>query len=126
VQTQRRSSRIYYYQYHYERHWRDIKSDTNEEKLFHERFPKPLIYDQHAKKLYQIFESIPAPERPENKCLERASGAKIVFKGGVAPYDVSYAFPIRYMFTFWSRRELEGTSEFADYALRMLIQVLSK
>jgi len=67
AQTQRRSSRIYYYRYHYERHWRKIKSNTYKEKIFHERFPKPLIYDKHAEKLYQIFESIPKPERPENR-----------------------------------------------------------
>lgn len=107
---QERETIVYSYHYNFDLQIKGIKYGSREEDNFKIYTPKPLTYSEHSYILFEIFKRIPRVDRPENACLKETAGAKINFAKNVGSYDSSDAYTIRYMFTFWERRELEGTS----------------
>ena len=114
------------YAYHYKSDWKlgNILPGSKEEVEFLLRWPKPLGYAAHSAALYDVMKEIPQQERPIDACLKETAGTRITFSGDVAAFNSSYSYPIRYMFTFWERRESEGLSTVASFAIASAIEAL--
>jgi hypothetical protein len=122
--TQRRETLQYAWSY---RLWRSIEGIPNEGPElaeFHKRWPEPLSYSAHSEALYKVMKEIPGKARPIDKCLQQTSGALITFSGDVAAFDTGYSFPIRYMFTFWERRDSEGLNDMAEFVIKLVIEAI--
>ena len=124
---QRRQTTLYFYQYH---HYRDIKNipygDKAKEAEFHKEWPTMLTYETHSSALYKLMKESGARNiSTHDGCLEQTPGTKIVFGDtDVPPYDNGFSYPMKYMFTFWGRRDAEGTAELADFVIAQVISAL--
>ncbi len=107
--------------------WRDIRGVPNEGPelaAFHIQWPEPLSYSAHSEALYKSMKEIPGEARPLDECLQETSGALITFSGDTSAFNTGYSFPIRYMFTFWERRDSEGLSNIAEFAIKRVIEAI--
>jgi hypothetical protein len=114
----------YAWDYWFQRDIRRIPNEGPELTEFHIQWPQPLIYNTHSEALYEIMKRIPGEARPLDKCLQETSGALITFSGDTSAFNTGYSFPIRYMFTFWERRDSEGLSNIAEFAIKRVLEAI--
>jgi hypothetical protein len=76
------------------------------------------LLDKHLRDVSDVAKNDPA------RCFVETKGPTITFPSEKLKYEYTTIYPTKYLVSFWRRRDMEGTSNLADYVITGVLETL--